>query len=41
MTERLKAENPLKWVRRVNGIKAMAEEIVLCEVIFGSAKNEL
>lgn len=40
VTERLKAENPLEWVRRVNGIKAMAEEIVLSEVIFGSLKNE-
>lgn len=40
MTEQLKARNPLEWVGRVNGIKAMAEEMVLREMVFGSVKNE-
>lgn len=33
VTERLKVENPVEWVRRVNGIKYRAEEIVKEEII--------
>ena len=28
VTEQLKNENPLKWVQRVNGIKARVEEVM-------------
>ena len=34
VTEELKAENQLEWVRRMNNIKASAEEIVLKELIY-------
>ena len=34
ITEQLKAENQLEWVRRMNGIRNRAEEIVLAELIF-------
>lgn len=40
VTEQLKAENPLEWVRQVNRIKALAEEVVLREMNFGSLENE-
>lgn len=40
VTERLKAEKPLEWVGKVNEIKAMAEEVLLREMIFGSVKIE-
>lgn len=29
VTEQLKKENPMKWVRRVNGIKARVEEEIV------------
>ena len=32
--EELKARDMLKWVAEMNNIKASAEEIVLCEVIY-------
>ena len=32
--EELKARDPMEWVRRMNGIKAQAEEIVLNELIY-------
>ena len=32
--EELKARDPMEWVRRMNGIKAQAEEIVLSELIY-------
>ena len=32
--EELKARDPVEWVRRMNGIKAQAEEIVLSELIY-------
>ena len=32
--EELKARDPMKWVRRMNGIKAQAEEIVLSELVY-------
>lgn len=34
ITERLKAENQLKWVQRLNNIKACAREIVNEEIIY-------
>ena len=34
VTEQLKAENPLEWVRRMNSIKDRAEEIVSDELIY-------
>lgn len=33
VTERLKAEQPLEWVRRMNSIRNRAEEIIMEEVI--------
>ena len=33
ITERLKAEQPMVWVGRMNSIRARAEEIVMEEVI--------
>lgn len=29
VTEQLKKENPMEWVRRVKGIKARVEEVVV------------
>ena len=34
VTEQLKAEDPMEWVRRMNGIKLEAVEVVNLEVIF-------
>lgn len=34
VTEQLKAENPLEWVRRMNSIRVRAEEIVFRELIY-------
>lgn len=36
VTEALKAENQMEWVRRMNSIRSRAEEIVLAELIFES-----
>ena len=33
-TEALKAENPMDWVRQMNGLKAQAEEMILSELIY-------
>ena len=33
VTEQMKNENPLEWVRRVNGIKARVEEVVVNEIL--------
>ncbi len=35
VTECLKAENQLEWLRRMNNLRARAEEIVIREVIYG------
>lgn len=35
VTEELKVENQMLWVRKMNGIVVMAEEIVLWEVVYG------
>lgn len=34
VTEKLKAENHLEWVRRMNSIQNRAEEIILSELIY-------
>ena len=34
ITERLKAENQLEWVRRMNACKAQAEEIIKAELLY-------
>ena len=34
VTEELKAENQIEWVRRMNGIRNAAEEVVLTELIY-------
>ena len=34
ITETLKAEDQMEWVRRMNGIRNAVEEIVLAEVIY-------
>lgn len=35
VTEELKTENQMLWVRKMNNIVVMAEEIVLWEVVYG------
>ena len=34
ITERLKAENQMEWVGRMNNCKAQAEEVILTELIY-------
>ena len=34
ITERLKAENQMEWVGRMNSCKAQAEEIIMAELIY-------
>ena len=34
VTEKLKAADPMRWVRLMNNIKSLAEEIVLKEVVY-------
>ena len=34
VTEALKASDPMRWVRLMNNIKSLAEEIVLKEVVY-------
>ena len=36
VTEALKAEDQMEWVRRMNNIRSRAEEVVLAELIFES-----
>ena len=35
VTEQLKAEQPMLWVRKMNGIRYAAEEMVLTEIVYG------
>lgn len=35
ITEKLKAENQMEWVGRMNGIRNRAEEIILSELVYG------
>ena len=34
VTEQLKADNPIEWVRRMNNIRSRATEIVNTEIVF-------
>ena len=34
VTEELKASDPMRWVRLMNNIKSLAEEVVLKEVVY-------
>ena len=34
VTERLKAENQMEWVGRMNNIRSRAEEVVLSELVY-------
>ena len=34
VTERLKADNQMEWVRQMNACKAQADEIVKAELIY-------
>jgi len=34
ITERLKAENQMEWVGRMNNCKAQAEEVIMAELIY-------
>ena len=34
VTERLKAENQMEWVERMNSIRSRAEEVVLSELVY-------
>lgn len=36
VTEKLKAQNQMEWVRRMNGIRNAAEEVVLAELIYNN-----
>lgn len=38
VTERLKAEQPMLWVRKMNGIRTAAEKMVLTEIVYGGKK---
>lgn len=35
ITERLKAENQMEWIRRMNNLRARAEELALREIVYG------
>ena len=39
VTEQLKAENQMEWVRQMNACKAQAEEIVKAELIYDWARK--
>ena len=34
VTEQLKAENQMEWVRRMNSIQMRVEETIACELIY-------
>ena len=34
VTKKLKAENPMEWVRQMNACKAQAEKVVKAELIY-------
>lgn len=40
VTEALKAENQLEWVRQMNSILNRTEEIILREIVFNTYKNQ-
>ena len=35
VTEQLKAVDPMEWVRRMNGIRARAEEMIIADIFLG------
>ena len=35
VTEALKADDPMEWVRKMNGIRNRANEIVMQEIVYG------
>lgn len=35
VTEQLKVEQPMLWVRKMNGIRIAAERMVLTEIVYG------
>ena len=35
MTEKLKAENQMEWVSRMNNINSQVEETILSEIVYG------
>ena len=39
VTEQLKAENQMEWVRQMNACKAQAEEVVKAELIYDRARK--
>ena len=39
VTEQLKAENQMEWVRQMNACKAQAEEVVKTELIYDWARK--
>ena len=39
VTEQLKADNQMEWVRQMNACKAQAEEIVKAELIYDRARK--
>ena len=39
VTEQLKAENQMEWVRQMNACKTQAEEIVKAELIYDCARK--
>ena len=39
VTEQLKAENQMEWVRQMNACKAQAEEIVKIELIYDKVRK--
>ena len=35
VTEALKADDPMAWVRKMNGIRQQANEVVMQEIVYG------
>ena len=35
VTEALKADDPMAWVRKMNGIRHRAKEVVMQEIVYG------
>jgi len=40
VTEEMKKNNPMEWVRKMNGIKERVEENVLKEIMYSNNSNE-
>lgn len=39
--ELFKAEQPMLWVRKMNGIRTAAEEMVLTEIVYGQEVRQV